>query len=345
MKALVSVSPNVIEYWDVEKPVAEKNMVLIKVSKAGLCATDFSIYTGESSFVENGSIQYPVRFGHEWSGTVEAVGEDVVGFQVGDRVVSDSGFSCGICETCKAGDLINCPHIKSVGTVNTWDGCFAEYMFVPDYHLYKLPESVSLTEGALIEPTTISYDAFTDAGDITGKTVVVMGTGAIGMSSAWLAKYLGAKTVVMVGRTESKLEVAKKIGADMTINTKTEDVVEAVMKLTGGMGADMVIETSGSGQLLIDSFTVTKRYGRVSVLSFYERNLNDIPMDNVVLQCLTVRGAAGCMGYPRKVIDIMKDNPIKLTPIITDTVPFEEGIKVFKDMANYKKKNIKIINY
>lgn len=344
MKALVAINPKQIKFLDVKKYEATENMVLVRVSKAGICATDYSIYTGESSFVADGSIKYPVRFGHEWSGVVEAVGENVSKFKVGDKVVSDSGFSCGVCDVCKKGDLVNCPHIKSVGTVNTWDGCFAEYMLVPDYHLYKLPNNVSLTEGALIEPTTISYDAFTDAGDIKGKTVVVMGTGAIGLSSVWLAKYFGAETVAIVGRDDHKLLIAKKVGADVIINNKREDVLQRVLELTEGIGADMTIEASGSDSLLIDSFNVTKRYGRVSVLGFYEKNIDNVPIDNVVLKCLTVRGAAGCKGYPEKVIEIMKKNPMKLTPIITHTVPFENAIDVFEDKNKYKTEiKIKVI--
>ena len=342
MKALVAVAPKQIEFLDVNNYEATENMVLVKVSKAGVCATDFSIYTGESSFVADGSIKYPVRFGHEWSGVVEAVGENVSDFKIGDKVVSDSGISCGVCEICKTGDLMNCPHIKSVGTVNTWDGCFAEYMLVPDYHLYKLPETVSLTEGAMVEPTTIAYDAFTDAGDITGKTVVVMGTGAIGLSSAWMAKYYGAKTVILIGRDDRKLAIAEKVGADVVINNTKENVLKKVLELTDGKGADMTIEASGADSLLLDAFDVTKRYGRVSILSFYEKNLNDMPIDKIVLQCLTVRGAAGCKGFPQKVIDIMHKNPMKLTPMITQTVPFEDAIDVFEG-KNIEGARIKVI--
>ena len=127
MKALIALEPNNTQYVEVEKPKAEKDMVVVKVSKAGICATDFSIYTGECSFVKDGSIKYPVRFGHEWVGIVESVGSDVKNLKPGDTVVSDSGITCGVCDACKKGDYVNCPEIKSLGTVNTWDGCFAEY--------------------------------------------------------------------------------------------------------------------------------------------------------------------------------------------------------------------------
>lgn len=343
MIALVAIEPNNTKYLEVEKPKAKKDMVVVKVSKAGICATDYAIHTGECSFVRDGSIKYPVRFGHEWSGVVEAVGEDVKNLKPGDHVVSDAGVTCGVCEACQKGDWMACPNIKSLGTVNTWDGCFAEYIAIPERHLFCVPESISLEDAALIEPATIAYDAFADVDMSKVRTAVVFGTGAIGMASAWLAKYFGAETVIMVGRTDKKLEIAKQIGVDIVINNKKEDAVETIKKLTNGVGADLTIETSGSDKLLIDSFYATKRYGRVSLLSFYEKDVNNIPMDHVVLQCLTVRGAANCFGYPGKMVKIMEDNPVKLTPIITHTIPFTECLDAFENEEKYHSDKIKII--
>ena len=138
MRTLVAIEPNRASYVDMDKPKAEKNMVLVKVSRAGICATDYAIYSGECSFVKDGSIKYPVRFGHEWSGVVEEVGCDVKSFKPGDLVISDSGVACGHCEACQKGDFADCQQAKSVGTINTWDGCFAEYMLMPDREIFIL---------------------------------------------------------------------------------------------------------------------------------------------------------------------------------------------------------------
>lgn len=343
MKALVAIEPHNTKYLEVDKPKAEKDMVVVKVSKAGICATDFAIHTGECSFVKSGDIKYPVRFGHEWSGVVDSVGEGVTKFKPGDRVVSDAGVSCGECEACKRGLYSDCQGSRSLGTVNTWDGCFAEYIAIPERHLFKLSENVSLEDAAMIEPANVAYDAFTDVDMSKIRTVAVFGTGAIGMASAWLAKYFGAKTVIMVGRTDAKLEVGKQVGVDFVINNKKEDAVEAIKRLTGGIGADMTIETSGSDKLMIDAFYATKHYGRVSLLSFYEKNVDNIPMDYVVLQCLTVRGGANNYGYPAKMIKIMEKNPMKLTPIITHRIPFSECLDAFENEEKYHNEKIKII--
>jgi len=180
MKVLTVTAPYKAEFSEIEKPIPVGKMMLVKVKRTGVCATDISIFTGESSFVKNGQITYPVRFGHEWSGIVESVGEDVKNFKVGDRVFSDSGISCGECDNCKAGRYDKCKFIRSVGTINAWDGPFAEYMLIPEFNAYKVPDNVSYDEAALIEPTAISYDAFSGFEIKPDMTVAVIGVGAIG---------------------------------------------------------------------------------------------------------------------------------------------------------------------
>lgn len=343
MKALTAVRPGEAKFKEVEKPVATGNMLLVKVCRAGICATDFSIFSGESSFVKNGQIKYPVRFGHEWSGTVESVGEDVKKFKKGDRVVSDSGISCGKCEACKSGNYGECANIRSVGTINAWDGCFGEYMLVPEFNAYHIPENVSFDEAALIEPAAISYDAFDGIEIRDDMTVVVVGIGAIGMSAIWLAKYFGAKKVIAIGRNDCKLKIAGQIGADILVNNTEVDAVETVLKETDGNGADFVIETSGSESALIDAVSMTKQDGRVSIISFYEKPINGFPMDDVAIKCITLKGAAGRYGNPPKISKIMSEYDKKLVPIITHRVAFDDCLDVFNNERKYCKDKIKIM--
>lgn len=342
MKALTVKAPYKAEYIETEKPVATGSMMVVKVKKAGICATDLAIYSGESSFVKSGEIKYPVRFGHEWSGIVESVGEDVKHFKPGDRVFSDSGISCGVCSECKKGNYGNCKNIKSVGTINTWDGCFAEYMLIPEYNAYHIPNNVSLEEAALIEPAAISLGAYSGVKIQRNMAVAVIGVGAIGMSAVWLAKYFGVDKVIAIGRTDGKLEIAKKIGADEVINNKDESAVKRVIDTTNG-GADLVIETSGSESALIDAIGMTKRGGTIPIISFYEKNVNNIPMDDVVINCLSLEGVAGNFGNPLRVADIMAQYDKKLTPIITHRVSFDKCIDVFEKEELYSKNRVKVM--
>ncbi|MBO5653670.1 MAG: zinc-binding dehydrogenase [Clostridia bacterium] len=343
MKAITVYGPHDARMEEVPTPAATGDMLLIKVKRTGVCATDLSIYTGESSFIRSGEIVFPCRFGHEYAGVVEAVGPEVTKFKPGDRVYTENFVACGKCEACKRGDYMACGHIDSVGTVNCWDGCYAEYMQMPERHVYHLPDELSMDEGALIEPASIAYDAFKGVTLTEKDTVVVYGPGAIGMISAWLAKYYGAGQVIMVGRSDEKVRRALEVGADKAINNKTTDVKAAVLEMTGGKGASLVVETTGSAAALKESMTLLAKYGRLSIVSFYERELDGIMLDPLVLGCNSIVGAAGCYGNAPAVCEIMRKNPIKLTPIITHHIPFENCLDVFENEESYHKTKIKIM--
>lgn len=343
MKAITVYGPYDARMENVPKPEATGDMLVIKVKRTGVCATDYSIFTGESSFIRSGEIKFPCRFGHEYSGIVEAVGPDVKDFRPGDRVYTENFVSCGVCQACRRGDYMGCSKILSVGTVNCWDGCYAEYMQMPERHVYHLPNELSLDEGALIEPASIAYDAFKGVTLSEKDTAVVYGNGAIGMIAAWLAKYYGAGQVIVVGRNNEKLKRALAVGADAVINNKEIDATARIMELTGGKGANLIVETSGSAQALRDSLNALAKYGRISIVSFYERNLDAIPIDPLVLGCKSIVGAAGCYGNAPAVCEIMRKNPIKLTPVISHHVPFEKCLDVFENEKNYHNEKIKIM--
>ena len=344
MKAITVYGPRDARMETVPKPEATGDMVVAKVCRTGVCATDQSIYTGESSFVRSGEIKYPCRFGHEWAGIVEAVGPDVKRFKVGDRVYADNFVTCGVCEACKRKDYANCRATRSVGTVNTWDGCYAEYMQMPERHVYPLPDELSMDEGALIEPASIAYDAFRGVNLTQNDTAVIFGTGAIGMVAVWLAKYYGAGEVILVGRTDEKLKIALQIGADHVINGKNEDAVAKIKELSlGKKGANLVVETSGSASALRDSIACAARYSRISVVSFYEKNVDDLPIDKLVQEHISMIGAAGRAGNSPAVCEIMRKNPVKLTPVFTQHIPFQNALDIFENAQTYHKTKIKAI--
>lgn len=342
MRAITVYGPRDARMERVPKPDAVGDMIVARVVRTGICATDLSIYTGDSSFIRSGEIKYPCRFGHEWAGVVESVGPLVKDFKPGDRVYSDNFVSCGICEACKSRNYMKCASIRSVGTVNVWDGCYAEYMQMPERHVYHLPNELSMDEGALIEPASIAYDAFRGVTLTKDDTAVVFGTGAIGMVSVWLAKYYGAGKVILVGRSDEKLKIGTMIGADHVINGKLEDAVKRIKELSlGGAGADLIVETSGSVSALKDSISCAARYARISVVSFYEKNVDDLPIDPLVLGCFSLVGAAGRAENAPAVCEIMRKNPVKLTPLFTHHIPFENTIDAFENEEKYHKTKIK----
>ena len=343
MKAPVVESPRHAVFKDIPTPVPQGHEVLAKVVRAGICGTDNAIYTGDCSFVRDGLIKYPVRFGHEWSGVVEAVGSEVTDFKKGDRIVSDNGVSCGKCPACLEKRYGDCPHNRAVGTVNCWDGCFAEYFLIPDYHVYHLEDSITLDQAALIEPMSIAYDGFRDVALNADSTVAVIGTGPIGMTAVALAKHYGAGKIIMVGRRDSKLAVASQVGATDLVNNTQTDAVQAVMEITGGQGADLVLETAGTESCLRDAIRMAKKSGQISVIAFYEKEVGNLPIDRLVLDCVRLQGAAGHFGNIEACKNIMASWDIDLTPLITHRVKFDDCLEFFENDDKYHKDKIKVM--
>ena len=335
MKALVIKGPHNAGIVDVEKPKPTGDIALVKVIRAGICATDISIYTGESSFVKSGQIKYPVRIGHEWTGVVEEVGEKVTKFKKGDRVVSESGVACGKCPACLIGNYPDCVDIHSVGTVNAWDGCFAEYMLMPERHLYHISDKITDEAAALIEPMGIAYDAFSNIHIDKNTTVAVVGTGAIGMASVWLAGYYGAEKIIMIGRKDNKLRIAKTVGATDVINNTKCDALAKIRGLTGGKGVDLLIETSGSDSVLKDAVKMMTNGGTISIISFYEKALNGFPIDEVVLNRINIKGAAGRFGVPGEVCKILENSDKLPEGIVSHRIDFKDIISFFENIDDF----------
>lgn len=296
MKAITVYGPHDMRLEDVAMRPLKKDEVLVRVAWTGICATDLAIYTGESSFVKSGEIKYPCRIGHEWSGVVEEVGEAVTKFKKGDRVITDNGVSCGECAACKSGNRFGCTEIMSVGTINCWDGCYAEYMYMPECHTYPLADNVSLEEGALAEPLSIALGAIKKYDIRPETTVAVIGTGSIGLGAAALASVQGAKKVIVIGRKDFKLEAALKCGATHVINSTKEDVKGKILEITDGKGVDFVIESSGGARTVEEAINIAAKRGTVALLAFYERTLDEFPIDTLVSKELIVKGVMGEFG-------------------------------------------------
>lgn len=334
MKAFVSEGYGKGKITEVAIPQVEDDLVLVKVCYCGICGTDQDLFSSDCSFVEDGLVTYPIRPGHEWSGVVEAVGSNVTGFKKGDKVVGDNAVTCGVCEDCKKGDFGNCKHQFNVGTINpVYDGAFSEYYIAPQRHLHKIPEGISLKEASLAEPLSVAYGGIKKM-NITDKSVVaVIGTGCIGMAAIVLAKCLGAKEVIMVGRNPVKLEVAKALGASI-VNTRECDPVDMVYKMTNGKGADFVLECSGAKETFKQSVAMSAYRATVALIGFYASKENEVNVDAIVSKALSLYGVMGAAGDMAGALEILKKHRPSLLPIITDDLPFEDCIKGF-DRKNY----------
>ncbi len=342
MRAVTVYGPSDIRLETIKTRPLKPDEMLIKVAYTGVCATDLAIFTGDCSFVKSGEITYPCRIGHEWSGVVCEVGSDVKNFKVGDRVITDNGVSCGECENCKKGDFGNCLNNRSVGTINCWEGCFAEYMYMPERHTYHVADHISLRDAALVEPLSISLAGIKKYNITKDTTVAVIGTGAIGIGAAVLAKHLGAKQVIVVGRKKQKLETAVRCGADAGVSTLDGDVVEQVLALTGGEGVDFTLETSGGAETVMQAVHMTKKRGTVALLAFYEKLLNEIDIDAFVGKEQYLCGVMGEFGLVEEANKIMEEG-LPLSNLITHEITFDEVPDFFKNAKETASSRVKAI--
>jgi threonine dehydrogenase-like Zn-dependent dehydrogenase len=223
MRALVVTAPHEASVQEVDAPVAGPGELLVEVERVGICGTDIELYTGEMSYIEDGYTHFPIRLGHEWTGRVIATGSPDDAEWIGKRVTGDTMLGCGKCDYCRRGVHHVCPNRFEVGIRDGWPGALAEQMLVPTRFAYPIPEHVSVTAAALVEPGGNSLRAVRAAELEPGKTVLILGSGTIGLLAAQFALAEGAE-VHLAGVRPRSLELAQELGIEHVV---TVDEVEA----------------------------------------------------------------------------------------------------------------------
>lgn len=237
MKAGILRAKGDIRYEDYPMPEYGDTDVLIKVRAAGICGSDIPRVLGD------GAHFYPIVLGHEFSGTVEAVGKDVKKVNPGDKVTAAPLLPCHSCEDCAKGNYSQCKKYSFIGSRQ--QGAFAEYVAIPEKNTVVFDESISFVQGALFEPSTVGLHGIMCAGFEGGEDVAVLGGGTIGMFTAQWARIMGAKRVIVFDIDEDRLLLMKKLGADAVINTGDEDFMRQAMDMTNKKGFGYVFETAG----------------------------------------------------------------------------------------------------
>ena len=342
MKALMKTAPGVghFEIREIPKPqIKNADDVLIKVSAAGICGTDIHIYHDKFQNYP------PVVLGHEFSGVVEQVGEAVTRFKPGDRVVGEphTGY-CGKCELCRAGKIQLCAEKRSPG----WgiDGAFTDYLVMPELFLHKIPDNVSDIAAALAEPMAIvTHEVLERAKVEPQDTVAIVGAGPIGLLASVAAKAGGAKQVIVLGTDadeQLRFPTAKKLGVDHVINVMRQDAQQEVNQITGGRGADMVVEASGSEGGINTAIDIVKRCGRLCVVGMPSRDrvaVQWLKMINKVLD--VVFNLSSSVSSWERALGIMASTPADLEAVVTHRANIEDWQKMFDKIA--KGEAIKVV--
>jgi len=328
MKAIQVLEPGHIEIIDREIPQIEsQDEVLIKVKYAGICGSDMHIYHGTSPVAT-----YPRVIGHEFVGEVVETGRDVAHLKTGDRVVVEPIYYCGKCYSCKNGRPNVCENLQVLGVHR--DGGFQEYVTVKGKNAHKFGDHLSWEEAVLIEPFTIACQA-TWRGDVRkGDYVFIQGAGPIGLAILQYAKYKGGICIVS-DIVESKLDQAKNLGADYTINVLMQDVASEIKRITGGMGANVTIDAVCTPKTFEISVNVTSLAGRVVVMGF-DNTPSQIPQFAITKGELTICGSRLQSNKFPEVIELFNRRKLNPTALVSHKMHFtqiKEAIKIIEDKS------------
>lgn len=343
MNASVLASPGVLEYQQVDIPEIGENDVLVKVAYAGICGSDVP-----RANLEEGARMYPLILGHEFSGTVDLVGSKVTKVKKGDKIAVAPLIPDPHSEYTKEGNYGLSDNYNIIGTGS--NGAFAEYVKVPEEHTVLMPDSLDLLSAAGVEPATISWHAMQRANVEVGDTVAVLGCGPIGQFAIQIAKIFGAKKVIAVDIFDDKLALAKELGADVVINSKTSDPLE-VIKTETNLGVDIVIETAGSKITQKQALLITRKHGRIVYvgISHQDLPLSAYEAERIMRAELTITGSwnSYTAPYPGRAweatLDEMSKGRIKFKEMVSHEIGLKDLSDVLPKMFNRELNYNKII--
>jgi threonine 3-dehydrogenase len=330
MKALVKAkAERGIWMQDIDKPEVGHNDVLIKVNQTAICGTDIHIFKWDDW--AQATIPVPLAVGHEFCGEIVEMGIEVRGFAVGDRVSAEGHITCGVCRNCRAGRRHLCMNTIGVG-VNR-PGAFAEYLSVPAFNVFKLSDAISDDIASILDPlgnathTALSFD-------LVGEDVLITGAGPIGIMAVAIAKYAGARHVVITDINDYRLELARTMGATSAVNVTTELLDKTMIDLGMEEGFDVGMEMSGNPQAFRDMLRTMHHGGKIAILGILPTD-TAIDWNQVIFKGLELKGV-----YGREMFETwykmssMLQSGLNIEPVITHHFPIDDYLPAFELMES-----------
>ena len=339
MKAAVLHKVRDLRIEEVPRPsLSSEGDVLIKMTAVGVCGSDCHFY--EEGRIATYVVETPLILGHECSGAVVEVGRAVRHLQPGDRVCLEPGVPCLKCEVCKSGRYNMCEReVPFMGTPPT-DGAFCEYVVWPGHLVFKLPASLSLEEGALVEPLAVAVHAANRSGVRPGDSVAVLGAGPIGLMCLQAASAYGAGPIYATDVIPYRLEFARKLGA-RAINARESDPVAAIREVTG-RGADVVYETAGTVETVRQAMRLVRPGGVVTLIGWPQEQEFAVPMVDVLAREYDVRGIFRyCNAYPTA-LALAASGKVELKAFLGREFPLAQTREAIEFAAQHKDKAIKV---
>ena len=329
MKALVKekAAPG-ISMQEVPIPKLGPNDVLIRVKKTAICGTDMHIYKWDEWAQEH--IKPPLVIGHEFTGEIVEVGDEIDYFNTGDRVSGEGHIACGHCRNCRAGRSHLCRRNVSVGV--TRDGCFAEYVAIPATNAYPIPDNIPDKIASILDPfgnathTALSFEN-------VGEDVLITGAGPVGLMAAKIARHVGARFVVITDVNEYRLKLAEKMGVTLAVNSSKTSLKEVMQQLGMKEGFDVGLEMSGNPQAFNSMSNHMNHAGKVALLGFLPHTTN-IDWNQIIMKGLLLKGIYGREMYDTwyKMITMLQSN-LDISQVITHEFAIDDYEKAFEMMA------------
>jgi threonine 3-dehydrogenase len=317
--------------WMQDVPVPEigPNDVLIKVRKASICGTDIHIWNWDAWSQK--TIKVPMVIGHEFMGEIAKLGAEVTGFQVGDRVSGEGHITCGHCRNCRAGKRHLCRNTVGLG-VNR-PGCFAEYVSLPAFNVFRVPKDIPDEIAAFFDPlgnavhTALSFD-------LVGEDVLITGAGPIGVMAAAISKHVGARHVVVTDLNPYRLDLARKLGATRAVDVKSETLGDVMRSLGMTEGFDVGMEMSGNDRAFRDLLSVMNHGGRVAILGIPPNEVS-IDWNQVIFKGLVLKGVYGREMFETwyKMVAMLQSG-LDVAPVVTHRFPAAQYAQAFEAMRS-----------
>ena len=317
--------------WMVDAPVPEfgHNDLLIKIRKTAICGTDMHIYHWDQWSQD--TIPVPMIVGHEYVGEVVDMGQEVKGFSKGDRVSGEGHITCGHCRNCRAGRVHLCRNTIGVGVDR--QGAFAEYLVIPAYNAFKIPDNISDDLASIFDPfgnavhTALSFN-------LTGEDVLITGAGPIGIMAAAVAKHVGARHVVITDVNDYRLDLAKRMNATRTVNVAKENIKDVMSELGMTEGFDVGMEMSGVPVAFTSMLENMNHGGKIAMLGIPPKDMA-VDWNQVIFKGLEIKGIYGREMFETwyKMASLIQSG-LDLTPMLTHRFPIDDFQQGFEKMAS-----------
>lgn len=326
MQAMVLRAYNELACEDVPEPVLEPGEVLVRVAACGICGSDVHGVDGST-----GRRVPPIIMGHEAAGVIAACGPTVTGWQVGDRVTFGCVIHCTQCFYCQRGELELCENRRWLGVSLPGfrkHGAFAEYVAVPQQILFRVPDELPFVRAAMMEPLTIAAHALARTRLGLYDTVVVVGSGMIGLLVIQLLKLAGAGRIVAVDIDPGRLELARRFGATHVLRSDCDDPPAAVRALTAGRGADVAFEAVGIAPTVNLAVACVRKGGALTLIGNLAAKV-DLPLQEIVIGELTLRGTTNASTEWDACLQMLSSGAVNVDALISAVAPLGEGPQWF----------------